>query len=103
MSDSCSDALLSFEMAKKELRLALMFAKVSSSAFSQGKLQHAWDARSKAEAVRARAVAQLVDAVAANDKALDSMLMEVQDALAAVPSGTGSRSWVQSLQRRTAV
>jgi hypothetical protein len=103
MSDSSPDAQQQFELAKKELQLALMFAKVSSSAYSQGKLQHAWDARSKAEAVRARAVAQLVGAVAASDEALDAMLGEVQDALATVPSGSEPYFWTRPAFRRTAV
>jgi hypothetical protein len=103
MSDSFPDAQQQFELAKKELQLALMFAKVSSSAYSQGKLQHAWDARSKAEAVRARAVAQLVGAVAAGDKAIDAMLGEVHDALASLPSGSEQHLWTRSAIRRTAV
>jgi hypothetical protein len=103
MSDSSPDAKLQFELAKKELQLALMFAQVSSSAYSQGKLQHAWDARSKAEAVRARAVAQLVGAVAAGDEAIDTMLGEVQDALATLPSGTEPYRWTRQAVRRTAV
>ena len=103
MTESSPDAEHQFELAKKELQLALMFAKVSSSAYSQGKLQHAWDARSKAEAVRARAVAQLVGAVAAGDEAIDTMLGEVQDALATLPSGTEPYFWTRQAIRRTAV
>ena len=103
MSDSFLDAQQQFELAKKELQLALMFAKVSSSAYSQGKLQHAWDARSKAEAVRARALAQLVDAVAAGDKAIDTILGEVQDALASLPSGSEPNVWRRPAIRRAAV
>jgi hypothetical protein len=103
MSDSSPDAQQQFELAKKELQLALMFAKVSSSAYSQGKLQHAWDARSKAEAVRARAVAQLVGAVAAGDEAIDTMLGEVQDALASLPPGNEAFFWTRPAIRRTAV
>jgi hypothetical protein len=102
MSES-SDARQQFELAKKELQLALMFAKVSSAAYSQGKLQHAWDARSKAEAVRARAVAQLVGAVAAGDEAIDTMLGEVQDALATLPSGTEPYLRARPAVRRSAV
>jgi len=103
MSDSPPDAQQQFELAKKDLQLALMFAKVSSSAYSQGKLQHAWDARSKAEAVRARAVAQLVGAVAAADEAIDTMLGEVQDALATLPAGSESYFWTRTATRRQAV
>ena len=103
MADSSPEAQRQFELAKRELQLALMFAKVSSSAYSQGKLQHAWDARSKAEAVRARAVAQLVGAVAAEDKAIDTMLGEVQDALATLPSGSESYFWMRPSPRRRAV
>jgi hypothetical protein len=102
MSDS-SDARQQFDLAKKELQLALMFAKVSSAAYSQGKLQHAWDARSKAEAVRARAVAQLVGAVAAGDEAIDTMLGEVQDALATLLSGTEPYLRARPAVRRSAV
>ncbi|HXA04095.1 MAG TPA: hypothetical protein VNY30_04620 [Bryobacteraceae bacterium] len=102
MSES-SDPRQQFELAKKELQLALMFAKVSSAAYSQGKLQHAWDARSKAEAVRARAVAQLVGAVAAGDEAIDTMLGEVQDALATLPSGTEPYLRARPAVRRSAV
>ena len=103
MTDSSPDARHQFELAKKELQLALMFAKVSSSAYSQGKLQHAWDARSKAEAVRARALAQLVGAVAAGDEAIDTMLGDVQDALASLPAGSESYLWTRAGIRRTAV
>jgi hypothetical protein len=103
MAESSPDAQHQFELAKKELQLALMFAKVSCSAYSQGKLQHAWDARSKAEAVRARAVAQLVGAVAAGDEAIDTMLGEVQDALATLPSGNEPYLWTRRAIRRTAV
>ena len=103
MADSSPDAERQFELAKKELQLALMFAKVSSSAYSQGKLQHAWDARSKAEAVRARAVAQLVGAVAAENEAIDTMLGEVQDALATLPPGNQAHLWTRPTIRRTAV
>ncbi|HUJ20106.1 MAG TPA: hypothetical protein VLX58_01235 [Bryobacteraceae bacterium] len=80
------------EAAKDELKLALMFAKVSSSAYRVGRLQHATDARSKAEAVQARAVAQLTEALDPEDEesadAVKSMLGEVQLALARLSFST---------------
>ncbi|MBZ5596226.1 MAG: hypothetical protein LAP39_28610 [Acidobacteriia bacterium] len=103
MSEPSPEALRQFELAKHELQLALMFAKVSSTAYSQGKLQHAWDARSKAEAVRARAVAQLVGAVSIENKAIESMLGEVQEALADLPSSTEPYLWTRTAVRRSAV
>ena len=91
------------ELAKTELRLALMFAKVSSAAYSTGRLQHASDARSKAEAVRSRAVAQLTGAVAIGDVAVGSMLDEVQEALACLPSSSEPYFWTRFTVRRSAV
>jgi hypothetical protein len=103
MSEPSPEALRQFELAKKELQLALMFAKVSSNAYSQGRLQHAWDARSKAEAVHARAVAQLLGAVSSEDKVIESMLGEVRDALADLPSPAERNLWTQPTSRRSAV
>jgi hypothetical protein len=90
------------ELAKNELKLALMFAKVSSAAYSMGRLQHASDARSKAEAVRSRAVAQLTGAVAIGDVAVGSMLDEVQEALACLPSSSDPHFWARFTLRRSA-
>jgi hypothetical protein len=103
MTEPSPEALRQFELAKHELRLALMFAKVSSTAYAQGKLQHAWDARSKAEAVHARAVAQLVGAVSSENKAIESMLDQVQEALDDLPSPAEPYLWTRSANRRTAV
>lgn len=74
---------------ENELKLALTFVKISSTAYSMGKLQHASDARSKAEAVRARAVAQLMESLAVEEQtaaSIQSMLNEIQNALASLPS-----------------
>jgi hypothetical protein len=74
---------------ENELKLALTFVKISSTAYSMGKLQHASDARSKAEAVRARAVAQLMESLAVEKQtaaSIQSMLNELQTALAGLPS-----------------
>jgi hypothetical protein len=74
---------------ENELKLALTFVKISSTAYSMGKLQHASDARSKAEAVRARAVGQLMESLAVEEQAaasIQSMLNELQSALASLPS-----------------
>src|SRR6266849_3227959 len=90
------------ELAKNELKLALMFAKVSSAAYSMGRLQHASDARSKAEAVRSRAVAQLTGAVAIGDIVVGSMLDEVQEALACLPSSSEPHFWTRCTLRRSA-
>jgi len=93
-----SDVQQQLELAKSELKLALMFAKVSSTAYSMGRLQHASDARSKAEAVRTRALAQLIRAIAARDagvEAIESILGELQKALAGLPSSSEPYFWVR--------
>jgi len=76
------------EFVEDDLKLALTFARISSAAYSSGKLQHAGDARSKAKAAHARAIAQLIDSSAGNqqDASLQSMLKEVQSALSSLPS-----------------
>jgi hypothetical protein len=74
---------------ENELKLALTFAKISSTAYSIGKLQHASDARSKAEAVRARAVAQLMESLAVEEDtaaSIQHVLNDLQSALASLPS-----------------
>jgi hypothetical protein len=74
---------------ENELKLALTFVKISSTAYSMGKLQHASDARSKAEAARARAVAQLIESLAVEEQtaaSIRSMLNELQTSLAGLPS-----------------
>jgi hypothetical protein len=98
-----ADIRQQFELAKNDLRLALMFAKLSSTAYSMGRLQHAWDARAKAEAVRQRAVAQLMGALADDDKSVGSMLAEVQTALAGLPSSRSPHFWAPLTVRRSAV
>lgn len=103
MSEPTPEAMRQFELAKHELRLALMFAKVSSAAYSQGKLQHAWDARSKAEAVHARAVEQLIGAVSTENKAIESMLGQVKEALDDLPSPAEPYLWTRPSLRRSAV
>jgi hypothetical protein len=47
------------ELATSELKVALLFANLSSAAYSMGRLQHATDARSKAQRACTRAVARL--------------------------------------------
>jgi len=47
------------ELAQGELKVALMFADYSSSAYSRGKLKQAIDARSKARSLCMRATARL--------------------------------------------
>jgi hypothetical protein len=76
------------DLVENELKLALTFLKVSSTAYSVGKLQHATDARSKAEAVRERAVAQLIESSATDKEhaaSVQSILGEVQHALSRLP------------------
>jgi hypothetical protein len=77
------------DLVENELKLALTFLKVSSTAYSVGKLQHATDARSKAEAVRERAVAQLIESSATDSEhaaSVQSILGEVQYALSRLPA-----------------
>jgi hypothetical protein len=74
------------ESAKYELKLALTFAKISSTAYQGGNLKHAADARSKAEAVRQRAIADLAAASIVDEQGVQSMLGELQTALASLPS-----------------
>ena len=79
---------------ENELMLALTFVKISSTAYSMGKLQHAGDARSKAEAVRARAVAQLMESLAVEEQtaaSIQSMFDELHSAFAGLPSSAVSR------------
>jgi len=101
MADPSPDVQREFELARSELKLALTFAKVSSAKFAMGKLQHASDARCKAEAVRARAMAHLIEAAAGGegDDAIESMLGEVQEALARLPSSNEPYFWMQRAMR----
>jgi hypothetical protein len=71
-----------------ELEIALTFAKVSSIAYGKGKLQRAIDARSRAEAVQTRAIAELVESSSPDPDAshtVRSKLAEVRHALARLP------------------
>jgi hypothetical protein len=85
----------SLQLVEDELELALTFVEISSTAYSMGRLQHAADARSKAEAVRARAVAQLPESTAAGEDSIQVMLSEVQNALARLPSSSEFGRWVK--------
>ena len=79
------------EAMQGELDVALTFAKVSSVAYGRGKLQRAIDARSRAEAVQSRAIAELVEATSSDPEAshtVRSKLAQVRHALAHLPSST---------------
>ncbi len=80
---------------ENELMLALTFVKISSTAYSMGKLQHASDARSKADVIRARAVAQLIESLAVEEQtaaSIQSMLNELHNAFASLlPSPAAPR------------
>ena len=79
------------ESMQGELEVALTFAKVSSVAYGKGKLQRAIDARSRAEAVQTRAIADLVEAASADPEAshtVRSKLAQVRHALAHLPSSS---------------
>jgi len=75
------------ELAASELKVALLFANLSSSAYLKGRLQHATDARSKAQRACDRAESRLAPPEIAAPDAGDvrSMLDEVQGALARLP------------------
>jgi hypothetical protein len=75
------------ELAASELKVALLFANLSSAAYSTGRLQHATDARSKAQRACNKAVARLAPPEIAAPDADDVRLMldEVQGALARLP------------------
>lgn len=76
------------ELAASELKVALLFANLSSSAYSMGRLQHATDARSKAQQACNRAASRLAAPEIAAPAAggVRSMLDEVQGALARLPT-----------------
>ena len=66
MENICTDeldaeSLQQLELAERELKAALIFAKFSSTSYSAGNLQRATDARSKAKAVCASAERRLAD------------------------------------------
>jgi hypothetical protein len=90
MDNLCTDELdataaqRQLDLAASELKAALIFAKFSSSSYSTGNLQRATDARSKAQAVCARAARRL-DAPEMIEVSRDSVKLiwnEVQSALA---------------------
>lgn len=83
------------EFVEDDLKLALTFAEISSAAYSSGRLQHAGDARSKAKAAHARAVAQLIESSSVNqqDTSLQSMLKEVQSAISSLPASASRALW----------
>jgi len=84
------------ESVESELKVALMFVQISSAAYSTGKLQHGGDARSKAEAAHARAVAHLLESPErVPDPAVESMLKEVQSALSSLPSSAKPGMWMR--------
>ena len=76
------------ELAASELKLALLFANLSSAAYSTGRLQHATDARSKAEHVCSRAAGRLAapEIAAPDADGVRLILGEVQGALARLPT-----------------
>jgi hypothetical protein len=85
------------EFVHDDLKVALMFVEISCAAYSSGNLQHGGDARSKAEAAHARAVAQLVEsnAVQESDGKLQGMLKEVQSALSSLSSSAEPAFWLR--------
>jgi len=87
----------SLEFVQNDLKVALMFVEISSAAYSIGNLQHGGDARSKAEAAHARAVAQLTESNSGNqpDAAMESMLKEVRSALSSLPSSAHPALWMR--------
>jgi hypothetical protein len=72
------------ELAERELKAALIFARFSSTSYSTGNLQHATDARSKANAVCARAAQRLSapEVVQVSPDSVKLIWTEVQNALA---------------------
>ncbi len=76
------------ELAEGELKVALLFANFSSAAYQTGRLQHATDARCKAEHVCTRATARLAapEIAAPDAHGVRLMLDEVQGALARLPA-----------------
>jgi hypothetical protein len=76
------------ELAASELKVALLFANLSSAAYSTGRLQHATDARSKALRACDRAATRLAapEIAAPEADGVRSMLDEVKGALARLPT-----------------
>jgi hypothetical protein len=85
------DALLyeeRLDLAESELKLALFFVKLSSAAYSTGRLQHATDARSKAQHACTKAAGRLAppEIMSPDAHGVRLILDEVQGALARLPT-----------------
>jgi hypothetical protein len=90
---------------QRELEIALTFAKVSSIAYGRGKLQRAFDARSRAEAVQTRAIAELIEFATPDPEtshSVRSKLAEVRHALAHLPSSSEYRGRSENKSRNVA-
>lgn len=85
------------DQVENDLKLALTFIKISSVAYASGRLQHASDAYSKAQAAHARAVAEWKAFSATNIQdtaSLQRMLHEVQNALSNLPACAHQAVWM---------
>lgn len=76
------------DLAKSELKVALFFANLSSASYLTGRLQHATDARSKAEHACTKAKARLEppEIIAPDADGVRLILDEVHGALARLPT-----------------
>jgi len=83
-----AEAAQQLELAERELKAALIFARFSSTSYSTGNLQRATDARSKAKAACARAAQRLAapEVVQVSPDAVKLIWTEVQSALADLPA-----------------
>ena len=93
MDNMCTDeldaeSLQQLDLAERELKAALIFAKFSSTSYSAGNLQRATDARSKAKAVCASAERRLAVRGADHVRPHSVKLIwkEVQSALEDLPA-----------------
>lgn len=93
MDNLCADELdaeasQQLELAERELKAALIFAKFSSTSYSAGHLQRATDARSKANAVCDSAARRLSapEIVQARPDSVKLIWKEVQSALGDLPA-----------------
>jgi hypothetical protein len=79
-----AEAAQQLEQAEGELKAALIFARFSSTSYSTGNLQRATDARSKANAVCARAARRLSapEMIQVSPDSVKLIWTEVQNALA---------------------
>jgi|SRR5579862_9171640 hypothetical protein len=85
------------ELVESDLKLALTFIQISTAAYSTGRLQHASDARSKAEVAHARALElwKAASAVSIRDAAaVQFMLSEVQSGLSTLPASARRALWM---------